>query len=182
MLVSRQKYKENIAEYILYMWQIEDLARAFHLNIDDLYYNVIEPAGYDEKTAKQIKSWYEGIFEKMRIQSIEEAGHLHELRELVSQLQEIHVFLLTHNDNTYRRLVTEAQEYLREFSHKSKTTSVNEIEIALSALYMKLLLRLQQKPISEESEKAFKSFSRMVSYATQHFHAERNEQNAFRLN
>ena len=28
MIVAKQKRKENIAEYLLYMWQVEDLIRA----------------------------------------------------------------------------------------------------------------------------------------------------------
>ena len=28
MIIARQKRKENIAEYLLYMWQVEDLIRA----------------------------------------------------------------------------------------------------------------------------------------------------------
>ena len=34
MIVARQKKKENIAEYLLYMWQIEDIIRACGGNID----------------------------------------------------------------------------------------------------------------------------------------------------
>ena len=35
MFVASQKRKENIAEYLLYMWQIEDLIRANNLDIDN---------------------------------------------------------------------------------------------------------------------------------------------------
>ena len=34
MLVASQKRKENIAEYLLYMWQVEDIVRAFNLDIE----------------------------------------------------------------------------------------------------------------------------------------------------
>ena len=170
MLIAQQKYKENIAEYLLYMWQVEDMIRAFSLNIDDLWYNVLESTNYDEKTKRQVRSWYEGLIEKMRIQSIEEAGHLHELNEIVKELFYIHSALLSNQDAHYKKLYLEAQEYIREFSEKSKSSTLNEIEICLNALYMKLLLRLQQTPISDESEKAFQAFSRLVSYVTKVYH------------
>ena len=34
MYIASQKRKENIAEYLLYMWQIEDMIRANGLDID----------------------------------------------------------------------------------------------------------------------------------------------------
>ena len=34
MIVAKQKRKEKIAEYLLYMWQVEDLIRANQFDID----------------------------------------------------------------------------------------------------------------------------------------------------
>ena len=34
MIIARQKKQENIAEYLLYMWQIEDIIRAFRKMTD----------------------------------------------------------------------------------------------------------------------------------------------------
>lgn len=174
MLVAQEKYKTNIAEYLLYMWQIEDLIRGFHLNADDIYFNVVEPAGHDEKTARLIRSWYEGLIEKMRIQSIDESGHLHELREIVNSLQEIHQSLLQQDDKTYRKIFLDAREALEEFSRVSKESTLNEVEIALNALHMKLLLRLQGKKITDASEEAFNAFSRMISYVASIYHQQRD--------
>lgn len=42
MYIASQKRKENIAEYLLYMWQIEDLIRANGLDIDRIQANVID--------------------------------------------------------------------------------------------------------------------------------------------
>lgn len=36
MIIASQKRKENIAEYLLYMWQIEDIIRAYKLDIDTI--------------------------------------------------------------------------------------------------------------------------------------------------
>ena len=36
MIIASQKKKENIAEYLLYMWQIEDIIRAYGLDIDQI--------------------------------------------------------------------------------------------------------------------------------------------------
>ena len=41
MIIASQKRKENIAEYLLYMWQIEDIIRANKLDIDKIKESVI---------------------------------------------------------------------------------------------------------------------------------------------
>ena len=42
MIIASQKHKENIAEYLLSMWQIEDIIRANGLDIDKIKANVID--------------------------------------------------------------------------------------------------------------------------------------------
>ena len=41
MFIAKKLKKENICEYLLYMWQVEDLIRAFGLNIDLLNERII---------------------------------------------------------------------------------------------------------------------------------------------
>ena len=41
MIIAKQKRKENIAEYLLYMWQIEDLIRANNFDMDLIRRTVI---------------------------------------------------------------------------------------------------------------------------------------------
>jgi hypothetical protein len=42
MIVANQKRKENIAEYLLYMWQVEDLIRANHFDLEAIRKQVVE--------------------------------------------------------------------------------------------------------------------------------------------
>ena len=41
MIIASQKRKENIAEYLLYMWQVEDLIRANNMDLDKIEQNII---------------------------------------------------------------------------------------------------------------------------------------------
>ena len=34
MFIAEQKKRDNIAEYLLYMWQLEDILRAYVLDFD----------------------------------------------------------------------------------------------------------------------------------------------------
>ncbi|HYG52117.1 MAG TPA: DUF4924 family protein [Flavobacteriales bacterium] len=170
MFVAEEKYKTNIAEYLLYMWQVEDLIRGFQLNLEDIFFNVIQPAGLEAKQEKKLKNWYAQLIEKMRIQSLEEGGHLHELNEIVKEMYMVHTSLLNIGDKTYEQFFFEAQPYISEFAEKSRYAGVNEVEICMNALYMKLLLRLQKKDITEETNKAFGLFTRMIAYITREYH------------
>ena len=63
MLVAKQKRKENIAEYILYLYQVEDLIRAFQLDMDIIENQLVSryDAGEETKTGNQltgIKTWF----------------------------------------------------------------------------------------------------------------------------
>ena len=42
MLIARQKKQENIAEYLLYMWQVEDIIRACGGDIDLIRQRIID--------------------------------------------------------------------------------------------------------------------------------------------
>ena len=51
MFIAREKKKDNIAEYILYMWQVEDLLRALGLNMEQVDKHIVAGFGADEQTA-----------------------------------------------------------------------------------------------------------------------------------
>ena len=63
---ARQKRKENIAEYLLYMWQVEDLIRANKFDMDSINRTVIAHYDQPEEVKKEIAQWYEELIEMMR--------------------------------------------------------------------------------------------------------------------
>ena len=36
MFISKQLKQQNIAEYLIYMWQVEDLIRAYGCNVEQI--------------------------------------------------------------------------------------------------------------------------------------------------
>ena len=66
MIIARQKRKENIAEYLLYMWQVEDLIRANKFDMDSINRTVIAHYDQPEEVKKEIAQWYEELIEMMR--------------------------------------------------------------------------------------------------------------------
>ncbi len=171
MYIAQQKLKENIAEYILYMWQIEDIIRAFDLNIEALEYNFIRENVSDEKQVEELKNWYSGLINKMKSQKIEKAGHLIELNEILAEMFFLHTTLLHPNgDDIYRKHYEEATPFISEFKERSNSKSLNDVELCLSGLYAKLLLRLKKEEITPETEEVFESFRKLVAHLTEQYH------------
>ena len=76
MIIAQQKRKENIAEYLLYLWQVEDLLRACKLDIDTVEKTIIARYNVDDKTRHDIKEWYESLIKMMELENVRERGHL----------------------------------------------------------------------------------------------------------
>ena len=49
MFISQELRKSNIAEYLLYMWQVENIIRAFDCSLSRIRKEYIERFEYDEE-------------------------------------------------------------------------------------------------------------------------------------
>ena len=175
MLIAQQKLKENIAEYILYMYQIEDVIRAYQFDIDAILENYVKPQLPDSSFLSQYTKWYTGLITNMKSQRIEKAGHLHEINEVMIEISYLHTTLINMvKDQKYITLFEAALPNIEDFKEKSNLRDKNHIEIAFHALYMKLLLRLQRKEISAESEAAFDTMRILLAYLAKAFHQMKN--------
>ena len=70
MIIASQKKKENIAEYLLYMWQIEDIIRAYGLDIGKIQKHIINSYDLPEEQKKSKKAaFFHGNIPRCMIQS-----------------------------------------------------------------------------------------------------------------
>lgn len=171
MLIAQQKKKENIAEYMLYMYQVEDVIRSFRFDLDRLMKEFVEPQLPDKAFLEQYRQWYAGLISEMQSERIVEAGHLMQLQEILIELSYLHNSLLNVvNDEKYHLLMTAANEHIESFKEHSNLKDKNVVEICFHALYMKLLLRLQKKEISQETEESFDAMRILLAYLSRAYH------------
>ena len=52
MYIAQRKRKENIAEYILYLWQLEDLLRALQFSPEAIYSQLVQKSELDEEIGR----------------------------------------------------------------------------------------------------------------------------------
>ena len=83
MLIAKQKRKENIAEYILYIYEIEDLIRAFKLDMELITQNLVISYKVDEPTKEEITDWYKNLVVMMEKEGRQKSGHLQFIDNLV---------------------------------------------------------------------------------------------------
>ena len=156
MLIAREKKKNNNAEYILYMWQLEDMLRALKLDMEQVDRYLVAGFQADERTSKEIHDWYDNLIAIMQKEKVEEKGHIQALKNTVDELTELHFFLLHQaHDGRYRQLVTQ---------EAGVDDTVSDVELALNGLYGQLMLKLQKREIHPETVAAMESFSKMIAY------------------
>lgn len=167
MLIAKKLKEENIAEYLLYMWQIEDIIRANKLDIDIIDKQIISGFEQPQNVKNEIREWYENLIDMMRREDVVEKGHLIINKNVISELTELHNRLLkSSQENEYTEAYYKTLPFIVELRSKTQDKNTPELETCLAALYGFLLMRLQKKDISGETQSALSqisSFLRLLS-------------------
>jgi hypothetical protein len=171
MLIAREIRKTNIAEYIIYMWQIEDLIRAYKFDIEAIDKNIISRFEQSDEVKKQIKLWYEGLIEIMYKEELTLRGHIQPIKNIMADLTDLHLFLLKSSFHLdYRSVYQDTSMVLIEFHSKMGEKNKTEVDVCFEALYSILLLKLQKKDISIETMDAVKKISALVALLSKKYH------------
>lgn len=172
MYTASQKRRDNVAEYILYMWQIEDLIRANDLDIEKIKTNIIDRyQGLSDAQRRELTEWYESLIDMMRREEVTKSGHLQMNRNILSNLVELHQTLL--KDPRFQEYTAEFYRtlpYIVELRSKAGDAKAGEIETCFNALYGMLMMRLQQKQITPETEAAIKQITKFMALLAKDFH------------
>lgn len=176
MIIASQKRKENIAEYLLYMWQIEDLIRANGLDINRIISNVIDRYDLSPEQRKSMIEWYESLIDMMRREDVVTSGHLQINKNILGQLIALHQQILKDpRFADYHELFYRTLPYIVELRGKAGDTPAGEIETCFNALYGTLLLKLQKKEITPQTSEAIAQISRFISLLARDFHLDEED-------
>ncbi|NQU52589.1 MAG: DUF4924 family protein [Bacteroidetes bacterium] len=162
MLVAKEKRKENIAEYILYLYQVEDLIRAFQSDINLIQEKLVTSYQADEKTSAEITDWYNNLAIMMEKEGIQEKGHLQFLTNLIGDINGLHIQLMnTGTEKVYVQTFNAVSGLITELKQKNSTAK-NDIQLGLDTVYGFLLLRMKKAEISEATVNAIKQISQWL--------------------
>lgn len=164
MLIAQKKRKENISEYLLYMWQVEDLIRANHFDSDEIRRNLVDR--YDQPAAvkEEIARWYEELADMMRQEGVMERGHIQLNKNVIIALTDLHLRLLkSPKEMIYGSMYYKTLPYIVQLRAKSGGEDIPEIETCFTAVYGYLVLRMRGKEVSAETLEAIKQISAFLA-------------------
>ena len=177
MIIASQKRKENISEYLLYMWQIEDLIRANGLDLDKVKENVIKHFPVDEATMKQMAEWYESLIDMMRREGVEKQGHLQMNKNIIGELAELNRRVMADPKfQDYHKEFYATLPYIVELRAKAGENKAGEIETCFNALYGVLLMRLKHQEISAATAEAIAQIAKFIALLSKYFYLDEHDQ------
>nr|WP_295306551.1 DUF4924 family protein [uncultured Prevotella sp.] len=175
MFVAQELRKKSIAEYLLYMWQIEDIIRAYGCSLPVIKKQYIERFNFSEEQKAEEIDWFGNLIRMMNEEGKRESGHLDINKVILKDVIDLHGMLLQstkfpiYNAEYYKVL-----PFIVELRNRGDK-DLNEIETCLDALYGVMMLRLQKKTISPETERAIKEITTFVGLLSDYYIKDRTE-------
>jgi hypothetical protein len=165
MIIALKKKKENIVAYVLYMWQVEDLIRANRFDAGAIRQNIANRYRETEEVKNNICRWYEEISEMMRSEGVMQEGHIRLVTNVIVELTTLHLRLLASQGETlYRTAYYKILPSIVELRAKSGgRKALPELETCFTAIYGYLTLKMQQKAVSAETEKAVRELASFLA-------------------
>ncbi len=170
MTLAGKKKAENVIEYILYLWQMQDLVRAAGFDLSAVRHFI--GGGNDDLNVDEEMEWFAGIITAMKSNGVEKKGNLPEIDELLIELNYLHHTLIDLiRDAKYIESWTTAQPLLEEF-----------LQAMLTSLYGLLVLRLRGQQPTAATLTAIEAFKAVLVKLGGHYHDMRRGNNHFSLN
>lgn len=176
MFISQQLRKKSIAEYLLYMWQVEDLIRAYGCSLSRIKNEYVSQfSDYTDEQREELVDWYGDLIRMINQEGKRESGHLQINQIVVQDISDLHAQLLQsskfpfYNAEYYKVL-----PFIVELRNKG-SKDVGEIETCLNALYGTMMLRLQKRDISPETAHAVKEITTFIGMLSDYYIKDRTE-------
>lgn len=170
MFISQELRKKNIAEYLLYMWQIEDIIRAYDCSLARIRREYIERFNYTDEQKEEMTDWYGNLVRMMNSEGCREHGHLQINKIVIQQLSELSAELLSSSKFTfYNSEYYKVLPFIVELRKRGADNNENEIETCFNALYGVMMLRLQKKTVSPDTEHAIKEITTFIGMLSDYY-------------
>ncbi|MBP3750554.1 MAG: DUF4924 family protein [Prevotella sp.] len=175
MIISQQLRKTNIAEYVLYMWQVEDIIRAYQCDLSAIKREYISRLDLTDEQRDEMVDWYGNLIRMIREEGLTAGGHIQINKIVVQQMNELHAQLLSspkfpfYNAEYYKVL-----PFIVELRNKG-SKDISEIETCLNALYGVMMLRLQHKEVSKSTENAVKEITTFLGMLSDYYKKDKEE-------
>ena len=173
MLVSRELRKSNMAEYLLYMWQVEDLIRANGFDAVKLV-ALTAPAGTDAALLDEWRVWYEDLIRMMTDEGVREKGHLQINMNVLILMSDLHGRVLdSEGCSEYKRRYYDALPAIVGYRAKSDGMQKGELESCFDFMYGMWMLRLGHRDVSAGTADAAARISGFLALLSSYYDRDR---------
>ena len=175
MYISQELRKKSIAEYLLYMWQVEDIIRAYDCSLTRLRREYISRFDYDDEQISELTDWYGNLVTMMNGEGKRESGHLQINQVVLQQMVELHAQLLESTKFPfYTAQYYKVLPFIVELRNRGDKNQ-NEIETCLNALYGTMMLRLQTREISPDTKHAISEITTFIGMLSDYYIKDKQE-------
>lgn len=181
MYIAKEIRKKSIAEYLLYMWQMEDLIRAYGCHLPAIRREYIDKFQYTDEQKDEETDWFGNLIRMMNEEGCREQGHLQINKVIMSDLVDLHNRLLQSTKYPYYSAeYYKVLPYIVELRAKNRRADdtlpeESEVETCMNALYGEMMLRLQGKQISPATQQALKEIATFIGMLSDYYIKDRDE-------
>lgn len=169
--IAEEKRRQNIAEYLLFVWQMEDLLRGLDFDMKRLVDEILASIDDEDELGENI-GWFQKMINSMKSSRLQVSGHLPETYEILNELQLLqHTLLTVIGDASFKKYHAAAKPVIEEFRLKAEQIPRGDIETALTAVYGILTLKLAGKEISAETKEAVSTLTAYLAQLARSYHA-----------
>lgn len=177
MIIANAKRKENICEYLLYMWQVEDLIRAAGCDEEGVDRLVLTRYDATEHDIQAIRQWYYELVCMMRQEGKQTQGHLDVNRVVMMELEALHREALACADDVlYQGLHYQILPAIIQLRAKSGVADISDLEVCFNAIYGYLTLSLKGQTVGDDTLKSIKQISSFLSVLALKYNQQREMQ------
>jgi len=153
------------------MWQVEDIIRAYDCSLTRLRREYIAQFDYTDEQKEEMTDWYGDLVRMMNQEGKRERGHLQINQVVMQQLTELNAELLeSAKFPFYTSEYYKVLPYIVELRHKGgEANDTPEIETCFNALYGTMLLRLQKKEITPDTQHAVKEITTFIGMLSDYY-------------
>lgn len=175
MFIAHKLKRENICEYLLYMWQIEDLIRALNLDIELINQRIISTFPVkDETERKSLYEWYESLIEMMRMEDVQKSGHIQLNKNTIIELNDFHELILKSGQApAYNAKFFHVLPFINQLRTKGEI-GISDIELCFNFMYGIMALRLKKSIISAETEQTQQEISKFLVLLAKNYNSYKN--------
>lgn len=188
MIIANRLKNENRAEYLLYMWQVEGILRLYGCDADRIEREYLARFDVPSETAKEMAKWYTDLCEMMRSEGKMEHGHLQICENVIIGLADLNAQLLASEKFPYyKQMYYKVLPYVVELRARrmnagaatassgvaTENEDAEEFRQLFELLYGVMMLRLQKKPISDDTARATKDITALLGQLSDYWKADK---------